>query len=74
MKTIKEVVERYLLDNEYDGLYNERGECACFIDDLMPCGCDCESCIAGYKFECQNCDFFGISSDPENFICPECGE
>ena len=50
--TVKEIIEKFLDEHGYDGLYNENGECACKRDDLMPCRHYCgdgqESCCVGY--------------------------
>ncbi len=59
--TVKEIVTEYLKANEFDGLYSP-GECACEINDIMPCGGEgFMSCEAGYKGpcppECGDCDF-----------------
>jgi len=47
---VKEIVQKYLKENGFDGLFNS-GECACKIDDLAPCDClninDCESGYLG---------------------------
>ncbi len=43
--TIKGILEKWLKDNGYDGLCDNR--CGCVMDDLMPCKvpCDCgEGC------------------------------
>lgn len=54
-----EIINAYLKEHGYDGLYRE-DECACLVDDLGPCiGNFSEDCHAGYKSPC----------DPE-----ECGE
>ena len=50
--TVKEIVEKYLKDNKYDGLYAE-STCACVITDLMPCCDACFSCEPGYLQERQ---------------------
>ena len=59
-KTVEEIVRDYLQEHKYDGLYCE-GECACKLDDLMPCTFDdIEKCKAGYETQCdcdQGCDF-----------------
>ncbi len=48
--TAKEIIEKYLKDNGFDGLYNEDMECGCLLDDLCPCGEGIGSeCKAGYK-------------------------
>ena len=44
---VKQIVEKYLRENGYDGLYTD--ECGCCLDDLMPCDEFCLDCIAGYK-------------------------
>ena len=49
--TVKEIVKKYLIEHGYDGLYSS-GECACKLDDFMPCGCEgIELCEAGYLQE-----------------------
>lgn len=35
--TCKKIIEKYLRDNKFDGLYND-DECGCNLDDFMPCG------------------------------------
>ena len=49
---ILEIVKEYLIQNEYDGLYNTTGECMCLIEDLMPCIEFCSDCKPGYKGPC----------------------
>lgn len=51
--TVKEIVKKYLEENGFDGLYAS-GNCACEVDDLMPCGDDSIHCEPGYKIPC-NC-------------------
>ena len=46
---IQEIVEKYLIDNSYDGLFGDY--CGCEIGDLMPCG-EPGNCEAGYKGPC----------------------
>lgn len=51
--TILEIVEKYLRENGYDGLYrdDEDDGCGCPVDDLWPCGeCFC-NCLPGVKHE-----------------------
>ena len=33
---IKEIVDSFLKENGYDGLYNEKANCGCEIDNLVP--------------------------------------
>lgn len=48
--TVKEIVAGFLKANGYDGLFDLCGECACELDDLMPCDEPNGRCTAGYKF------------------------
>ena len=62
--TVKEIVEKYLKDNNYDGFYNGE-DCGCTIegDDIMDCCSDCmPDCIPGYKAICNNkeCEYYGV--------------
>jgi hypothetical protein len=52
--TVRQIVEKYLRENGYDGLYNSN-DCACDLNDLMPCGFWDGDCKAGYKHSC-NCE------------------
>ena len=55
--TVKEIIEQYLRTNGFDGLFSEV-ECACGIDDLVPCDGPCDRCRPGYRVPCP----------------PDCGE
>jgi hypothetical protein len=58
--TLKQIVQRWLTENSYDGLYHQDGECACATDNLMRCGEPGENCKAGYRQPCdcgEGCDF-----------------
>ena len=57
--TVLEIVEKYLRDNGYDGLYLP-GECACKIGDLAPCGEINEDCRAGVIIDSEN---MGVGED-----------
>ena len=46
---VKEIVSKYLVENGFDGLFNDGGECGCLVDDLCPCDGDVENCEPGYK-------------------------
>lgn len=50
---IEEMVAESLKLHGYDGLFSEE-ECACLLDDLMPCEQPSEWCQAGYRKECDN--------------------
>jgi hypothetical protein len=53
--TVKEIVEKYLKENKFDGLFYDGCACGCGLEDLMPCGDNYSGCEAGYKYPC-NCD------------------
>jgi len=46
--TVKEIIEAYLREHGYDGIYAPEDECGCHLGDLFPCGGTGEDCIAGY--------------------------
>ena len=48
MKELHEIAAEWLKTNGYDGLFLV-SECACEIDELMPCGEPHPDCEAGYK-------------------------
>lgn len=49
MKTVKEIVKKWLIDNKYDGLCDPDYECGCEVNDLMPCDMPNVDCMAGVK-------------------------
>jgi len=54
--TALEIVEQWLRENDYDGLYTDGsgGGCSCTLDDLAPCsGGWFINCRAGYKQPCK---------------------
>jgi hypothetical protein len=60
---VKDIIGKYLKENNYDGLYCPGYECGCGIDDLIPCGEYCGECEPGIKFygkfEGEDCWLFG---------------
>ena len=50
---VVDIVREYLKANQYDGLFNECGECACGLADLNPCGELNGDCQPGYKHRCD---------------------
>ena len=48
-KTVIEIIKKNLIEEGFDGLYNEDLECACLVDDIEPCGEIKGDCTAGYK-------------------------
>ena len=62
--TVREILEKWLKDNGYDGLYTD--SCQCVVGDLADCGEPCSFyCKAGHKIPCDpetcpvdgDCDF-----------------
>lgn len=50
--TIAKMIEIYLKEKGFDGLWNGETECACRLDDLMPCSePDVYHCKAGYEIK-----------------------
>jgi hypothetical protein len=49
---ISYIVEKYLMENDYDGLVTPDIECGCYLDDFMWCGDAHEGkCIPAYFVE-----------------------
>jgi hypothetical protein len=46
---IKGMVEKYLIDNGYDGLCYPEGECDCPTSGLFPCESIPFDCVPGHK-------------------------
>ncbi len=65
----REIMHEYLVTNHYDGLVDTDGECACGLEDLMPCGEDFGRCMPGYEVEgcseyCgKGCDFHIVEGE-----------
>jgi len=54
-KTVVDMIEKYLRDNGFDGLFSPVGQCACELDDLAPCCEIGQHCEPGYKHaECAH--------------------
>ena len=50
--TIKDIIEKYLRENGYDGLAGE--DCGCGLDDLGPCGEPFPAdCVPAYRIMCD---------------------
>jgi len=49
----REIIDKYLRDNGFDGLYHEELECGCTIDRLMLCDSCPDQCQAGHKIPCD---------------------
>ena len=46
--TVETIVTAFIRDNGYDGLFEERTECACRLSNLVPCGEIGVECRAGH--------------------------
>ena len=53
--TISEIIKKYLVDNDYDGLAGD--DCGCGINDLFLCECCNWKCVPAYriKSDCDEC-------------------
>lgn len=51
---IKNIIYKYLKDNNYTGLCGD--DCGCELEDLFPCDNDYSNCEPGYKIKCKDCD------------------
>ena len=52
--TVASIVAAYLRQHGYDGLYCPHSDCACSIDDLIPCcGAGDARCVPGYRVPCD---------------------
>ena len=60
------IVKEYLKREEFDGLFNEIGGCACKVDDLMPCSEPDTLCQPGYLglCDCGDHDWHIIANKP----------
>ncbi len=56
--TVRDIIAAAIVEGGWDGLYSPSGECACFLDDLAPCGEPQADCRVGVRAPCP----------------PECGE
>ena len=64
---VVEILIEWLEKNDYDGLY-VAGECACTLDDMMPCdGEHMSECEAGYMQKCDCGDHdYHIGGEKQN--------
>lgn len=72
---VKEIVEKYIRENNYEGLSGLAGlGCGCSIDDLMPCDCpDITYCCPAYRVTCEKCGqvlYMPTKEQPEK--CDNC--
>jgi len=69
--SVKEILESYLKEHGFDGLYAPGGECACLIGDLVPCDANCFDCEAGYKAPCPGPESCTAGGGCDFHITPE---
>jgi hypothetical protein len=66
-----DIVKQYLINNGFDGLTWEYGECGCDLSDLMPCDTP-NNCVPGYKWKnmdgCGWCMCTVKPTDEEKFV------
>lgn len=62
-----EIIEEHLKANGFDGLYSD--ECACKLDDLIPCYSPSGSCEPGYLFNCLACRKSGSCESQQDGDC-----
>lgn len=63
--TVRKIVEKYLKDNGFDGLFED--ECGCQLSDLAPCSCESiMRCEPGYKHEAKEGDENDFYIRPDN--------
>lgn len=53
---VSEIIADFLKENGYGGLYLN-AECACSLENLMPCCNPSPDCEAGYAYECKGCGY-----------------
>lgn len=74
--TVRDLVLVQLKAGGYEGLVHEDRECACALDDLMPCEDQVIGCEAGWKGPCGegcnaagDCDWHITTAEGEAFQC-----
>jgi len=63
---VKEIIEKYLKDNKYEGLCCDG--CGCGIDDIAPCCSSITECIPAYRHKCECGNFFYNTEVEKNLI------
>ena len=51
---IRGLIQQYLVDNGYDGLVSENGECGCIVENLFPCDSPDGRCCPAYNHGSKN--------------------
>lgn len=65
--TVRDIIEEYLVENDFDGLAGDF--CGCPRRDLFCCGCDCPECQPGYRSIAteENAGEYGVEPGDEFF-------
>jgi len=50
---VKKIISQWLISEGFDGLYNTGLECACGLENLIPCESDPSECLPGYRNPCD---------------------
>ena len=73
---IQQMVEEYLREWGFDGLWNDGAECACVVGGLMPCDdANVTRCLAGYRVpcDCEEGHRFHVQAERVSTICRRTG-
>jgi hypothetical protein len=65
----KDIVEAYLKEHGFDGLFNDWGECGCELGDLFPCCESISDCQPGYKHPSVEFDYMIRPDKPKDNQC-----
>ncbi len=70
---VKEIIEGYLQENGFSGLFNEDDECVCELDTLGE-GCEGfhQDCQAGYINPCRCGDHDAHIGPTKENLCDDC--
>ena len=61
MKTVRDIIEDYLIEHGYEGLQYD--ECGCTLDEIFMCASDCSDCNPAYVFRCGKCSKYDKCDD-----------
>lgn len=54
-KNAKEILQKYLIQNNFDGLANPDLECGCSVEEIGICGYGVVDCVPAYKCKGTDC-------------------
>jgi hypothetical protein len=64
---VREMLTEHLRANGYDGLLSESHDCACQLDDLIPCMEDCSFCKPAHYVPCDDPNECEFGDSPTHF-------